>query len=187
MVSNIGKQSGIALIVALLLLVIISLIGLAAVRGTIMQQKMASNMYDRELSFQSAEAALRVAEKQLLSNPNASFIRDCGPTGANACRADPFTDPNLPNNSIQNVARGTGITQYSASGLLTGQPQFIVENMGTFLDPTNVGLNQTANSMQYGGGGSGQSYTYFRITARSSDPTNLGARAIVTLQSVVKQ
>ena len=50
-------QRGVALVVALLLLVVITLVGLAAVRGTIMQQKMAANLFDRQIAFQGAEAA----------------------------------------------------------------------------------------------------------------------------------
>lgn len=57
-----GSQQGVALVVAIILLIVITLMGLAAVRGTIMQQKMTSNFYDRQLAFQAAEAGLRQAE-----------------------------------------------------------------------------------------------------------------------------
>ena len=46
-----SAQRGIALVVALILLVLITLVGLAAMHGTIMQQRMASNLYDREQAF----------------------------------------------------------------------------------------------------------------------------------------
>lgn len=179
-------QRGVALVVALLLLLVITLVGLAAVRGTIMQQKMASNLFDRQIAFQSTEAALRVAEQQITADPKAAYIRDCSVLGANPCGADPFDDANRPAGAIQNVGKGVTSSQYTASSVAFGQPQFVVENMGTFKDPSAHGLNQTANSQQYGGGGPGLSHVFFRVTARSGDPSAVGGRAVVTLQTMVK-
>lgn len=181
------RQSGVALVVALLLLLVITLVGLAAVRSTIMQQKMASNLYDRQVAFQSSEAALRAAEALVATNPKSAFIRDCSVSAGKACLADPFLDPNLPTGSVRNVGAGTASGQFTASLIATGQPQFVVENMGTFQDPQAQGLNQTANSLQYGGGGVGQPHIFFRITARSGDSASVGGRAVVTLQTMVKQ
>jgi len=64
-----AAQRGVALVVALILLVVITLVGLAAVRGTIMQQKMTANFYDREIAFQATEAALRQAEALVQVTP----------------------------------------------------------------------------------------------------------------------
>jgi type IV pilus assembly protein PilX len=180
-------QSGVALVVALLLLLVITLVGLAAVRGTIMQQKLASNLYDRQVAFQSTEAALRAAEQLITNNPKAAYIRDCSPTSGNACLGDPFADSTLPSTSIQDVGAGSASGQFTASTIGTGQPQFVVENMGTFVDPSAKGLNQTANSQQYGGGGPGLSHVFFRITARSASPSVADSRAVVTLQTMIKQ
>ncbi|HWU78092.1 MAG TPA: PilX N-terminal domain-containing pilus assembly protein [Rhodanobacter sp.] len=181
------RQGGVALVVALLLLLVITLVGLAAVHSTIMQQKMASNLYDRQVAFQSTEAALRAGEEWVTSNPKSALIRDCSALTGGACLADPFSDTNLPAASLQTVAGGSASGQFSASTIATGQPQFVVENMGTFEDPAAQGLNQTANSLQYGGGGVGQPHVYFRITARSGDPASVGGRAVVTLQTMIKQ
>lgn len=181
------RQGGVALVVALLLLLVITLVGLAAVHSTIMQQKMASNLYDRQVAFQSSEAALRAAEEWVTSNPTSTLIRDCSALTGGACLADPFSDTNLPAASLQSVATGSASGQFTASTISTGQPQFVVENMGTFEDPAAKGLNQTANSLQYGGGGVGQPHVYFRITARSGNPATVGGRAVVTLQTMIKQ
>ena len=55
-------QRGVALAVVLILLVVMMLLGLAAMRGTLMEERMTSNQYDRSLAFQAAEAALREGE-----------------------------------------------------------------------------------------------------------------------------
>jgi len=190
-----NRQQGVALVVALVLLVLVTLVGLAAIRGTTSQQRMTSNFYDRETAFQGAEAALRSGEAIIAANPAAAFIRDCSPTGGNACLANPYTDPNLPTGSIQTVATGTGFGQFTVGTVAAGQPQFVVENMGTFADP-NLNPNSiiTSNSLQYdegvGSGGSPASSTnstYYRITARSGDQSTIGDRAIVFLQALYKQ
>jgi len=55
-------QSGIALIAVLILTVLVALLGIAAVRTLIAQERMASNQFDRNLAMQSAERTLRIAE-----------------------------------------------------------------------------------------------------------------------------
>ncbi|WP_241520972.1 pilus assembly PilX family protein, partial [Steroidobacter cummioxidans] len=45
--------------VALVLLLVATVIGLASVRGTNLQERMSANMYDRSLAFQRAESALK--------------------------------------------------------------------------------------------------------------------------------
>jgi type IV pilus assembly protein PilX len=57
------RQRGISLIVILLLLLVMTLIGLAVLRTTLLQERMSANLRDRSLSFQAAEAALRDAEE----------------------------------------------------------------------------------------------------------------------------
>lgn len=56
------RQSGSALIVGLLLLVVMTIIGLTAIQTTTMQERMAGNVRDVNLAFQAAEAALRDGE-----------------------------------------------------------------------------------------------------------------------------
>ncbi|GAB3343415.1 pilus assembly PilX family protein [Marilutibacter aestuarii] len=77
-------QSGVALIVVLILLLIMTLLGLASLRGTLLEERMAANLFDRSLGFQAAEAALRQGEvvaMGLASPPagNACAAGVCGP------------------------------------------------------------------------------------------------------------
>ncbi|MHB9022024.1 MAG: pilus assembly PilX family protein [Halothiobacillus sp.] len=181
-----NQQAGVALVVALVLLVLVTLVGLAAIRGTTMQQKMTSNFYDRELSFQSTEAALRAADTAIQTNA-AAIARNCG-SGGVVCLANPFTDPNLPANSIQTVVSGTGAGQFNPGAISASQPQYVIENFGAYPDPnTSTGFGQTANAAQYGAQGTATTAIYYRVTARSGDPASIGDRAIVTLQAMVKQ
>jgi type IV pilus assembly protein PilX len=176
-----SRQRGVALVVALILLVVITLVGLAAVRGTIMQQKMASNMFDRQIAFQSAEAAMRAATARIGSNPG-DIARDCS-AGGIVCPANPFDDA-----SIAGKVQKVFTAQFAASSIGTGQPEYIVENMGNWYDPeSDTGYNQSANSHNYGAQGSSTTAVYYRVTARSGNPALVDDRAVVVLQAMIKQ
>jgi type IV pilus assembly protein PilX len=63
--SGARHQAGVSLLVVLILLVVMSLLGLAVLRSSAMQERMSANMYDRNLAQQAAEQALLFAREQL--------------------------------------------------------------------------------------------------------------------------
>lgn len=71
------SQRGSALIVAMVMLLVLTLLGVTAVRNTTLQERMAGNLRDSNLAFQAAERALREGEKFLRSPTLPPF------TGAN--------------------------------------------------------------------------------------------------------
>lgn len=75
--SSMTVQRGAALIVALVMLLAMTLLGVTAVRNTTLQERMAGNLRDSNLSFQAAERALREGEEFLRSPTIPPF------TGAN--------------------------------------------------------------------------------------------------------
>ncbi len=78
---NTVKQQGAVLVVSLILLLIMTLIGVSAMRTTILEEKMAGNYRDSNIAFQAAEAALRDAENDVIC------------TGA-GCRTSPISGLN---------------------------------------------------------------------------------------------
>jgi type IV pilus assembly protein PilX len=56
------SQSGVVLIIGLILLLLLTLIGVAGMKDTQLQEKMAGTALDRDTAMQAAEAALRQAE-----------------------------------------------------------------------------------------------------------------------------
>jgi type IV pilus assembly protein PilX len=66
---NRGRQQGISLLIVLLLLVVTSLLGIAILRSSSMQERMSANMRDRSIAMQAAEAAIRFAQGRLLVSP----------------------------------------------------------------------------------------------------------------------
>lgn len=180
-----AAERGAALLVALILLVVITLVGLAAIGTTLIQDKAASNQYDRQIAFQGAEAALREAQVAIQTAtatlPAPAGFEDCSsPTPAgppvNVCQSDPFKDSN-PNVQIAAVPASA----YSAA-LAAAQPQYVVQYLGQFPVPKPK-ARQIGGQQQYGWPTQTELADYYRITARSGDPTKVTGRSIVTLQS----
>lgn len=61
----VARQGGAVLIVGLIMVLLMTIIGLAAVRGSNLQETMAGNMRERNVAFQVAEAGLRVGEERV--------------------------------------------------------------------------------------------------------------------------
>ena len=122
------RARGAALAVSLILLVVITVVGLASIRGTSIQEHMSANMYDRELAFQAAETAARTVE-QLVTPPSPlpSFDASCTNGFCN--------EPHGPSawNRIQDPNFTGWQTDTSPLGALvsdTSDPEYFVEDMG---------------------------------------------------------
>lgn len=58
-------QTGVALVVTLLILLVMTILGVSSMQSTTLEERMAGNMRDQNLAFQSAEAALIEGEEFL--------------------------------------------------------------------------------------------------------------------------
>ncbi|HEY2346453.1 MAG TPA: PilX N-terminal domain-containing pilus assembly protein [Xanthomonadaceae bacterium] len=172
------RQRGAALMVVLILLLIMTLLGLASLRGTLMDQRMSANTYDRNLSLQEAEAALREGEAVLAPGVASSSFTSactsglCSQPVAAAGTLDRWSDTSF-NNKWQNVSSSL-ITSLSVEPG-AGTPQYFIEYMG--VAPNFAGCDQVDPILP-------QCLTpRYRVTARNADPTVAGDRSMVYLQS----
>ncbi len=117
------RQGGATLVVVLILLLLMTLLGLASLRSTILEERMTSNLLDRSLGFQVAEAGLREAEASLDPNPTTFPGAGCNPQGLCArplpTALDRWLDPAF-----------TAWRTASVSDPSTDAPRYIVEEMG---------------------------------------------------------
>ncbi|MBU1265774.1 MAG: pilus assembly PilX family protein [Thiobacillus sp.] len=67
------RQSGMALITGLIFMVVLTLLALAAMRTTTLEERMSGNASDRDLAFQAAEAALRAGEQAVSGATTPAF------------------------------------------------------------------------------------------------------------------
>lgn len=180
-------QRGVALVVALVLLVVATLIGLASVRGTNLQERMSANMYDRSLAFQRAESALRAAEDAITASSDITTLGgvDCTVASVvcNPIPDDTFAAGETPNPNWRAVPDANNVNNDKTPG----RPEYFIQFMGTGSGESNYGQEANAGFGGYGDGGAGALVAYFRITARSSSPADVSDRAIVVLQSTVKR
>jgi type IV pilus assembly protein PilX len=158
------RQSGVALVVALILLVIMTLVGLSALRTVTLEERMTAQTFDRSLSFQAAEAALREAE---------NLVETTVPTPAAlaACVAGVCGAPNAAATMRWADASFTGWQNATAvaNGPISITPQYIVEYLGNTF-PCQPGSPMAGNDCKR-----------YRITARSNAGND---RAAVMLQSI---
>ncbi|HZT01602.1 MAG TPA: PilX N-terminal domain-containing pilus assembly protein [Steroidobacteraceae bacterium] len=171
------RSRGAVLVVALILLLILTLIGITAARLQTAQEGMARNDDNHQLALQSAEAALRDGEGIIALHTDADFL-------ANASGLyDLTTELNATAASIADTINwsspGTQSMQYSGAALgnvpqSPQAPQIIIEHL-----PPVAGAGVQLNAPSYGVNPQWQVY---RITAHAQGGDGSSS---VTLQSIV--
>lgn len=184
-------QRGAALIVVLILLILVTLLGLASLRGTLMEERMSANMFDRSVAFQSAESALRVAEQKVREAAAAgkSIGVDCSEIGKICSGNPPNANAKNPAGCAANASgcwiSVTDKTVYPEK-LAAGAPQYYIEFMGDFpVNAEDAGAGRSASGNQYGAPPPTYGKAIYRISARSHDPGGLD-RAVVALQATIE-
>lgn len=165
-----ASQGGVALIVALILLVVMTLVGLSGLRNVTLEERMTANTFDRSISFQAAEAALKQAEAFVQSQSTEPALQPAAGTACNAangvCGAPvpPETERWLDDASPPWFNAAT-----LNHGGISITPQYMIEFLGNGF------------TCSPGEAGSAINCSRYRITARS----NAGAdRSVVILQSI---
>lgn len=177
------NQSGATLVVVLLLLLVMTLLGIASMRGVLLEERMASNMLDRSYAFQAAEFALREGEARAAEAQTLLDIRAL--TVACADGLCPRPNPALPAQNARWLAAGfwddaanrTVSTPSFTGPAADAVASYTIELIDDNLPP--VGTCTTSIDVSPDAMCSG-SETRYRITARSASP----GRAEVMLQSM---
>ncbi|VVM92563.1 PilX N-terminal domain-containing pilus assembly protein [Pseudomonas fluorescens] len=124
-------QRGMALLVSLVFLLLLTLIGLSSMQSATLQEKMAGSVALRTQSFQSAEAALRVGESTVQRDsyalPVCSGIIQCAP----------------PSESTSITAAGFNATS-GVTWIASGNGFYGVQNIGDSRGAVNVPINTQA-------------------------------------------
>nr|WP_180204555.1 PilX N-terminal domain-containing pilus assembly protein [Pseudomonas sp. SbOxS1]NYU04533.1 pilus assembly protein PilX [Pseudomonas sp. SbOxS1] len=126
-----GSQRGMALLVSLVFLLLLTLIGISSMQNATLQEKMAGSLSLRNQSFQAAEAVLRVGESAVqldsYSLPVCSGTIRCAP----------------PAESVTLKAAGFNSTS-GVTWIASGSGFYGVQNIGTTLAAVNVPSNTSA-------------------------------------------
>jgi len=125
-----SRQKGVVLIVGLIMVLLISIVALASIRGSGLQEAMSGNMRDRGLAFQVAEGGLADGENVVLNN---DLLCDGAIYGGIRCLDD---RDKTPANSVQyfNTANFTNFGNISVLNLGQNIPPstYVVERIASF-------------------------------------------------------
>jgi type IV pilus assembly protein PilX len=156
---NPTRQRGAILVTSLLLLLVLTILGLAVMRMTRMQERMAGNARDLSVAFQGAEAALRDGEDRVrayATRPDTVGALPCLPPVVCYRGVLPTGMADQPQawwtvNSIQYLTAGV-----QDIPTLAADPQFVIEEVGLKPNELNKGHDP------------GDDFPVFQITARST-------------------
>lgn len=161
--SHYTNQRGATLIVAMILLLLITMIGVAGMQTTNMQERMAGAMMDRNQAFQSAESALRAAELYLSDTKSPAY------TKMNSS-AKPGTLGFWESFDWDTKSTTLDDEKYD---VLAAEPAYVIEKIST---------KAAGSSVQYKDAPSTNVITY-RVTAKA---TGLSSNTEVILQSTYR-
>lgn len=188
-----SHQQGAALPVALVMLLISTMLGLASIRSATIQEKTSANIYDRSLAYQSAEAALLHATGIINNTTQNSdehcsakltnvIIQDCSETSSeNVCPSIPGGTFTPANNSWATM----NLEDSSDNSKRYPNPAYYIEHIG-FTNSNGLDAQDTSTS-NYGEKKSQLSFVVYRVTARSSQPSEKSSRSIVALQTTISR
>lgn len=170
--SSATHQRGVALVMSLIFLVVLTIIGITSMRNTTLQERMAGAMRDQGLAFQAAEAALREGE---------DYVRALSkPIALNDPNNGLYHWQNHPAPDLENVNwRTVSTTQPEAAA----QPSYIIEQLGTSAGGSAVATDSVVESLIADEDFAKQQGQLFRITARAVGGSS---SASVTLQSTYR-
>ena len=169
------NQTGAALIICLMMLTIATLVGLSAVSSTVLEEKMAGNIRNKHLSFQSAEAGLRAGE--LVGSGLTETTAFVGASGLYPRSKPGDVDGNpgvyatypawdtIASSDWVDITNGTGLPTF---------PQFIIEDFGEM--PLDESCGHDIEDLTC-------DRPVYRITARAE---GLNSNSVTMIQSTYK-
>lgn len=149
-------QRGMVLVICLIMLLLLTLSGIAAMQGGTLQERMAGNSRDAEQAFLAAEAALRNGEVFVLQTQESNFttIGTNGLYDVTASNALPVDW------KLGSTTWRTGETLGTSTA---GDPRYLIEMLP---EVVNQGLSLAADQPL-------ETMIIYRITARAVGTTNV--------------
>ncbi len=161
-------QAGVALITGLIFMVVLTLLAIAAMRTTTLEELMARNARDRDLAFQAAEAALRAGEEELTGAVPPALA-------AGTAHSTRITDGSLREYWINTHPWATQsvVSSWQPAGT-SAPPRYVIELMSTGAGTGGGGLGFAPLTDQ----------GVYRVTARGIGSS---ANTVVILQAIYQR
>lgn len=155
-----ARQRGAVLIISLIILIVLTILGVTAMQSTTLEEKMAGNMRERDIAFQSAEAALREGESFLENVALPDFDDTDGLyKPADATPLWLTVDWSTGSSDVRDVTEKVALLDDAY------QPTYIIEEL-----PASIGAGDTLVT----GFAPPQAAGNYRVTARGLGPAGTG-------------
>lgn len=153
------EQRGVALIVGLLFLLILTVLGLSASQGSIMQERMAGNVADANVAFQQAERTLRRIEQRLVEHI-------MGGAGGLGYMPPTWDETGLERNDCTMSGYNWEAASWQTDGATGGD--FLVIDLSDYMVGETPYGSSCRPPVESGGVGAGE---YYLVAVRADSPT----------------
>jgi type IV pilus assembly protein PilX len=185
------RQQGLALVMALIFLILMTSLAVGAAQHALLQQRMAGSARNAQQARMSAETALRGAEYKIWSMARQSGVhlhcQDGSLSSDDACILfRPLSAPYAADGQvttfqtasgwISNIGKsytgpsGSGYTSHSTqpTAVLAKNPVYIIEDLGSLRPPGVGALHESGNTGPNNGNSGEPDIHIYRITARGT-------------------
>lgn len=173
------KQRGIALIISLLILVIMTLLGLSMFRNFSLTEKMAGNTLEKQRSLQAAQSALQYGEWWLSQGNGTSGLND-----SNGCNV--VYDANVSTNvrvCSTALANPTSLPWAARGDYLS--PNMTVASGGGLTSAGDINYSKPASLyISYLGIGTTNSVMFFQVTGAGYGGSLNGASVVQSIYTI---
>jgi len=149
-ITPLKKQSGVVLVVSMIMLLLLTLIGVSGSQVTGQEEIMAGNARDQNVAFQAAESTLLEAETFILTNSTASSTY----SGAGGLLDEDDNEPGFFDSATwtdansASTSNGFGGNFVNNAGTAIADPRYIIKKIGTIplTSPVETAFRITARA-----------------------------------------
>jgi len=164
-----NQQQGVALVIGMILLLIISVIGITSMKSALLQERMAAGLKNRELADAAAMSLLVNVEKWLYDNFETS--NGVALTAGSPYVIEPGSPQAIAFRTSRNFNDGYELegayinAQYG--GILANEPQFIIESIKSVVAASGGSVEFDGSA----GGGEPGELRLYKIITKATDTT----------------
>ena len=168
------RQRGVALVMALVFLLLLTLLGITALNTTSLEGKMATNVKDRNLAFQAAESALTLGGNWLNNQIGKPVFpnNNIGLYLPSTTATEVWDSVDWSGSNLATFPNTPGQSGSGNLGKVNTQPKYIIEDLGE--------IQESGGSLVMSSDYKSKGTTILRVTARGTGGTDA---AVVMVQS----
>ena len=170
------NQSGAALAISLIILLILTIVVLSSNQSTLVQEKMSAAVREGHVTLSLAESGIAEAEVYLDGLTEVDFVNDFNAAGAGGLYSEGEGPDDIFAPDVWAAAQTTNVT-IDLPDNTTVDVQYFIQSLGR---AGSGPATNNINVINYGEGFEAEGSDIFRIVARSTGTKNNAERVVVT-------